>query len=377
MRKRVAASHPPSAPLDSSPHHADDATVQFFSFLHGLEKLTIYGRIMSNSFFQLKRYRRMCSWKSVSERPPVHQHGRILHLHQQSTVRSRLRAESIHQSMPRFDLFSFSRKMTIDIENLYRSDVDECARSTHECKRNQLCQNRPGGYVCSCQPGYTIGANRECEDVDECTRFAGKVCSPNSQCANTAGSYRCDCKEGFRQGADPRSCVGNVIERQINPVLIVTRLYFITKTLTSAPKRPGSANRRAPTRGDRSSAAAWPATPWPPTKGPARMWTSANSTKIEAACASAFASTSRAAIRAGAPMAIDSPPTIELAKVRQRSMPKTIQSIHNSSCVADIDECARPGVCRAEETCLNTRGGYYCNAIVCPPNYVRDTEHRK
>lgn len=43
----------------------------------------------------------------------------------------------------------------------------------------------------------------------------------------------------------------------------------------------------------------------------------------------------------------------------------------------DIDECARPGVCRAEETCLNTRGGYYCNAIVCPPNYVRDTEHRK
>ncbi len=43
----------------------------------------------------------------------------------------------------------------------------------------------------------------------------------------------------------------------------------------------------------------------------------------------------------------------------------------------DIDECARPGVCRPEETCLNTRGGYYCNAIVCPPNYVRDTEHRK
>lgn len=43
----------------------------------------------------------------------------------------------------------------------------------------------------------------------------------------------------------------------------------------------------------------------------------------------------------------------------------------------DIDECVRPGVCRAEETCLNTRGGYYCNAIVCPPNYVRDTEHRK
>jgi len=25
---------------------------------------------------------------------------------------------------------------------------------------------------------------------------------------------------------------------------------------------------------------------------------------------------------------------------------------------------------------LNTRGGYYCNAIVCPPNYVRDADHR-
>jgi hypothetical protein len=43
----------------------------------------------------------------------------------------------------------------------------------------------------------------------------------------------------------------------------------------------------------------------------------------------------------------------------------------------DIDECATPNVCRADETCLNTRGGYYCNAIVCPPNYVRDQDHRK
>lgn len=42
----------------------------------------------------------------------------------------------------------------------------------------------------------------------------------------------------------------------------------------------------------------------------------------------------------------------------------------------DIDECITPNVCRSGETCLNTRGGYYCNAIVCPPNYVRDTEHR-
>ncbi|KZS09136.1 Fibrillin-1-like protein, partial [Daphnia magna] len=86
-------------------------------------------------------------------------------------------------------------------------DIDECAKSTHDCKRNQLCQNRPGGYVCACQPGYTIGANRECEDIDECTRFAGQICSPNSRCANTPGSYRCDCKAGFRSGADPRSCV--------------------------------------------------------------------------------------------------------------------------------------------------------------------------
>lgn len=45
--------------------------------------------------------------------------------------------------------------------------------------------------------------------------------------------------------------------------------------------------------------------------------------------------------------------------------------------ITDIDECARPAVCRPEETCLNTRGGYHCNAIVCPPNYVRDSEHRK
>lgn len=43
----------------------------------------------------------------------------------------------------------------------------------------------------------------------------------------------------------------------------------------------------------------------------------------------------------------------------------------------DIDECRSGNICTGEnEVCLNTRGGVRCNSIVCPANYVRDTEHR-
>lgn len=54
-------------------------------------------------------------------------------------------------------------------------DIDECGRGIHECKRNQICQNRRGGYVCVCPQGFTIGADGDCQDVDECVRFAGQV----------------------------------------------------------------------------------------------------------------------------------------------------------------------------------------------------------
>jgi fibulin 1/2 len=54
-------------------------------------------------------------------------------------------------------------------------DIDECAKSTHDCGHGQQCINRVGGYVCQCPSGHVINENKACIDVDECTRFAGKV----------------------------------------------------------------------------------------------------------------------------------------------------------------------------------------------------------
>jgi len=38
----------------------------------------------------------------------------------------------------------------------------------------------------------------------------------------------------------------------------------------------------------------------------------------------------------------------------------------------DIDECQTSQVCRSDEHCLNTRGGFRCNRIDCPAGYIRD-----
>ena len=35
------------------------------------------------------------------------------------------------------------------------SDVDECARNTHDCHHFAYCYNNVGSYECRCQAGYT------------------------------------------------------------------------------------------------------------------------------------------------------------------------------------------------------------------------------
>ncbi|XP_066997488.2 fibrillin-1 isoform X2 [Anabrus simplex] len=78
-------------------------------------------------------------------------------------------------------------------------DVDECARGTHECAADQICQNIYGSYICECPSGYFMTQKKECEDIDECTRYGGGVCPSNAICKNTPGSFHCACKDGFRQ----------------------------------------------------------------------------------------------------------------------------------------------------------------------------------
>lgn len=78
----------------------------------------------------------------------------------------------------------------------YCIDIDECANGTHECTADQTCENRIGGYVCSCPSGHVVGPNKDCIDIDECSLY-GNICGSNSRCENTVGSFKCNCENGF------------------------------------------------------------------------------------------------------------------------------------------------------------------------------------
>ena len=44
------------------------------------------------------------------------------------------------------------------IDDKYFSDINECDTSTSptgKCGANALCSNSPGGFSCTCQPGFT------------------------------------------------------------------------------------------------------------------------------------------------------------------------------------------------------------------------------
>ncbi|GFS13682.1 fibrillin-1 [Elysia marginata] len=119
-------------------------------------------------------------------------------------------------------------------------DIDECSERIHDCE--QVCDNTPGGFNCSCygagtlnqdgktctavgtcnvtcqhfcqqnddgstecncRNGYVLNANgQSCDDLDECS---GKsLCSQG--CTNTIGGFTCYCFSGFTLAADNTSC---------------------------------------------------------------------------------------------------------------------------------------------------------------------------
>ncbi|XP_052777794.1 uncharacterized protein LOC128215112 [Mya arenaria] len=117
-------------------------------------------------------------------------------------------------------------------------DIDECKQGI--C--TQICRNYNGGYNCSCHPGYSLLADRTCQEcaygtwgnncsemcrcsgegTSECDRVKGCICNEGYQgdacsedidecilnpticndarkiCFNTIGSYRCECPVGLR-----------------------------------------------------------------------------------------------------------------------------------------------------------------------------------
>ncbi|XP_063099918.1 fibulin-1 isoform X1 [Cavia porcellus] len=84
-------------------------------------------------------------------------------------------------------------------------DLDECAAPAEPCGPGHRCLNTPGSFRCDCKAGYYFDSiSRTCVDINECQRYAGRLCG--HKCENTPGSYHCSCSVGFRLSVDGRSC---------------------------------------------------------------------------------------------------------------------------------------------------------------------------
>ncbi|KAK4307648.1 hypothetical protein Pmani_020604 [Petrolisthes manimaculis] len=214
-------------------------------------------------------------------------------------------------------------------------DIDECLEGTHQCEGTQMCSNRQGGYICQCPRGYRLNNERQCQDINECESYYTSICANNAVCENTPGSYRCSCKEGFRETNNERSCAD----------------------IDECTEVEGICHHNC-----------------------INVWGSHQCT-----------------CRGGYTLAADNrtcEDVNECDEVRGRgrlcigncvntpgsftcSCPDGYTLAANGRTCKDINECEDGSVCRdSDEQCVNTRGGYKCNVITCPENYVQDTRHK-
>ena len=70
-------------------------------------------------------------------------------------------------------------------------DYDECANENNCDKKNGLCANTGGSYICGCQSGYELaqGGSGSCIDINEC--HDQHDCGSDGVCTNNDGGYTC------------------------------------------------------------------------------------------------------------------------------------------------------------------------------------------
>ena len=122
-------------------------------------------------------------------------------------------------------------------------DIDECANREANCGPDQICKNKPGGYVCVCPAGFIISQNRNCEDVNECEYFRDrKPCPSNADCINTRGSFRCECKSGFKNDpSDDRVCVRTM---PFDVILKCFYFFYFKVDVDECKEYPGLCHQR-------------------------------------------------------------------------------------------------------------------------------------
>jgi len=97
-----------------------------------------------------------------------------------------------------------------DIVDIAVVPSDECTEGTHNCDENATCVDRPLGFTCECNEGFS-GDGVTCTDIDECDP---SPCSNGGTCTDTGvNSFSCDCTDtgytGETCGDDVNECAEN------------------------------------------------------------------------------------------------------------------------------------------------------------------------
>lgn len=85
------------------------------------------------------------------------------------------------------------RRVNISSTQFQCLDINECDdEELNTC--TEICRNTVGSFRCDCHPGYQIGEDGTCEDINECELGYTRC---QHECLNTAGSWTCTCPEGY------------------------------------------------------------------------------------------------------------------------------------------------------------------------------------
>jgi hypothetical protein len=85
------------------------------------------------------------------------------------------------------------RRVNISSTQFQCVDINECEdEELNTCE--EICRNTVGSFRCDCNPGYQIGEDGSCEDINECELGYTRC---QHECMNTVGSWTCICPEGY------------------------------------------------------------------------------------------------------------------------------------------------------------------------------------
>lgn len=222
-------------------------------------------------------------------------------------------------------------------DGAYCKDVNECqanATLQHSCSQN--CFNTLSSYYCGCRPGYRLQPDgRNCVDVDECSEGTARCSSITQRCINTHGSYQCRarCPFGRRATLDNKGCqdINECDEKRgicEHDCVNTDGSYRCTcrPDFTLNPDQRTCKAKAKPTCANTAHGCAYKCVD--------------TSSGFQCTCPAGY-------------------------------------RLKDSKLCEDVDECAQSRLqCSPSQVCLNLKGSFRCQRVVCPRGYLFSPQSR-